>query len=224
MGIATCNKCRQGLNLAAIRHRFDWLVMGQAVPLNPAASVRGPTHSAQMGKTPVLKPAEGRALLDSIDVSTPIGLCDWGRKAHPRKTARSRDHLRSVWCSRRVRLTGAGRIVVGQPWIPPLEQGAGDAVEGSGSGLQQHVGAAPGPLHLLALGKALADHRVDRALGYRRRDALASAEPLAVVDQAAGVRPDVDCELLRRPGELARVRVVHLGGPVAAEPKVRFST
>ena len=27
--------------LAAIRHLFDWLVMGQVVPLNPAASVRG---------------------------------------------------------------------------------------------------------------------------------------------------------------------------------------
>ena len=62
--------------LAAIRHLFDWLVMGQIVPLNPAASVRGPAHSARVGKTPVLEPAEARALLDSIDVSTPIGLRD----------------------------------------------------------------------------------------------------------------------------------------------------
>ena len=75
-----------------------------------------------------------------------------------------------MWCSRRVRPTSNGRIVVGQPWMPPLEQGAEGAVEGSGTGLQQHVGAAPGPLHLLALGEALADHRVDRALGHRRRD------------------------------------------------------
>ena len=28
--------------LAAIRHLFDWLVTGQVVPVNPAASVRGP--------------------------------------------------------------------------------------------------------------------------------------------------------------------------------------
>ena len=62
--------------LAAIRHLFDWLVMGQVVPLNPAASVRGPAHSVRKGKTPVLDPAEARTLLDSIDVSTPIGLRD----------------------------------------------------------------------------------------------------------------------------------------------------
>ena len=30
--------------LAAIRHLFDWLVVGQVVPVNPAASVRGPRH------------------------------------------------------------------------------------------------------------------------------------------------------------------------------------
>ena len=28
--------------LAAIRHLFDWLVTGQVVPINPAASARGP--------------------------------------------------------------------------------------------------------------------------------------------------------------------------------------
>lgn len=64
------------LRLAAIRHLFDWLVMGQVVPLNPAASVRGPSHSVRKGKTPVLDPAEARALLDSIDITTPIGLRD----------------------------------------------------------------------------------------------------------------------------------------------------
>ena len=42
--------------LAAIRHLFDWLVTGQVVPVNPAASVRGPSHSVKRGKTPVLDP------------------------------------------------------------------------------------------------------------------------------------------------------------------------
>ncbi len=64
------------LRLAAIRHLFDWLVTGQVVPTNPAASVRGPSHSVRRGKTPVLDPTEARALLDSIDTSTPIGLRD----------------------------------------------------------------------------------------------------------------------------------------------------
>jgi site-specific recombinase XerD len=62
--------------LAAIRHLFDWLVTGQVVSVNPAGSVRGPRHVVKSGKTPVLEPEEARALLDSIDVTTPIGLRD----------------------------------------------------------------------------------------------------------------------------------------------------
>jgi site-specific recombinase XerD len=62
--------------LAAIRHLFDWLVVGQVVPVNPAASVRGPQHIVKAGKTPVLDRIEARALLDSIDITTPAGLRD----------------------------------------------------------------------------------------------------------------------------------------------------
>ncbi|QYE37046.1 tyrosine-type recombinase/integrase (plasmid) [Polymorphobacter sp. PAMC 29334] len=62
--------------LAAIRHLFDWLVIGQVVPGNPAASVRGPSHIVKRGKTPVLAPDEARRLIDAIDVTTPAGLRD----------------------------------------------------------------------------------------------------------------------------------------------------
>lgn len=62
--------------LAAIRHLFDWLVVGQVVAHNPAASVRGPNHTSRTGKTPVLEPSEARQLLDSIDIGTPVGLRD----------------------------------------------------------------------------------------------------------------------------------------------------
>jgi integrase/recombinase XerC len=62
--------------LAAIRHLFDWLVIGQIVRVNPAASVRGSKHIVRKGKTPVLEPAEARALLNSIDTATPVGLRD----------------------------------------------------------------------------------------------------------------------------------------------------
>src|SRR5438034_11203862 len=40
--------------LPAIRYLFDWLVTGQVVPVNPAASVRGPRHVVTSGQTPVL--------------------------------------------------------------------------------------------------------------------------------------------------------------------------
>lgn len=62
--------------LAAIRHLFDWLVTGQVVPVNPAAAVRGPRHVVRIGKTPALDPAEARALLESIDATTPADLRD----------------------------------------------------------------------------------------------------------------------------------------------------
>ena len=62
--------------LAGVRHLFDWLVTGQVVPGNPAASVREPAHSVRRGKTPVLAPDEARRLLDAIDVTTPAGLRD----------------------------------------------------------------------------------------------------------------------------------------------------
>jgi site-specific recombinase XerD len=64
------------LRLAALRHLFDWLVMGQVMPSNPAGSVRGPSHVVKSGKTPVLSPEEARALIDSIEITTPAGLRD----------------------------------------------------------------------------------------------------------------------------------------------------
>jgi len=63
-------------HLAAIKHLFDWLVTGQVIPVNPASSVRGPSHSVKRGMTPVLDPSEARTLLGSIDVTKPIGLRD----------------------------------------------------------------------------------------------------------------------------------------------------
>jgi site-specific recombinase XerD len=64
------------LRLAAIRMLFDWLVVGQVMPVNPASSVRGPKHVVKKGKTPVLSVDEARALLDVIDTSSPVGLRD----------------------------------------------------------------------------------------------------------------------------------------------------
>ena len=64
------------LRLAALRHLLDWMVIGQIMPTNLAAAVRGPRHIVRRGKTPVLDPAEARQLIDKIDTSTVIGLRD----------------------------------------------------------------------------------------------------------------------------------------------------
>ena len=64
------------LHLAAIRTLLDYLVVGQVLPSNPATPVRGPRHVVRRGKTPVLSPAQARALIDSIGLSRPSGLRD----------------------------------------------------------------------------------------------------------------------------------------------------
>lgn len=73
---ATHSKPTVKQHLAAIRMLMDWMVTGGVLPFNPAASVRGPKYSIKKGKTPVFKPEEARALLDSIDVSELAGLRD----------------------------------------------------------------------------------------------------------------------------------------------------
>lgn len=55
-------------HLAAIKMLFDWLVTGQVIPVNPAASVRGPKHVVRKGKTLVLSGEDARTLLDSIEI------------------------------------------------------------------------------------------------------------------------------------------------------------
>jgi site-specific recombinase XerC len=62
--------------LAAIRHLFDWLVVGQVMPINLASPVRGPTHVVKRGKTPVLSSEEAPRMLDTIDATTHAGLRD----------------------------------------------------------------------------------------------------------------------------------------------------
>src|SRR3546814_9025103 len=62
--------------LAGVRCLFGWMVIVQVMPVNPAASVRGPAHSQRRCKTPVLAPDEARRLLDTIDVGEPSGLLD----------------------------------------------------------------------------------------------------------------------------------------------------
>jgi site-specific recombinase XerD len=63
-------------HLAAIRMLFDYLVLGQVLPLNPASAVRGPKHTVKRGKTPVLTAEQARQLLDSIDIGSIVGLRD----------------------------------------------------------------------------------------------------------------------------------------------------
>jgi integrase/recombinase XerD len=63
-------------HLAAINMFFDWMVTGQVIPMNPAASVKAPKYSIKKGKTPVLARADARHLLESINTAHVVGLRD----------------------------------------------------------------------------------------------------------------------------------------------------
>jgi site-specific recombinase XerD len=62
--------------LAALRSLFDYLVRTGVVEHNPAHAVRGPSHDAVRGKTPILSPQEARQLLESIPETDVVGLRD----------------------------------------------------------------------------------------------------------------------------------------------------
>lgn len=54
-------------HLAALRHWLDWLTERGVITFNPTAAVRGPRHSQNEGKTPVLERAEVKALFATFD-------------------------------------------------------------------------------------------------------------------------------------------------------------
>jgi site-specific recombinase XerD len=62
--------------LAGVRRLFDWLWVGQVMPTNPAAAVRGPRHSMAKGKTHMPSRDEAKALIAAIDTTSLVGLRD----------------------------------------------------------------------------------------------------------------------------------------------------
>lgn len=63
-------------HLAGLRMLFNWLVIGQVLPTNPALFVKGPKFSRQVGITPILEAGQMRDLLDSIETNSLKGLRD----------------------------------------------------------------------------------------------------------------------------------------------------
>jgi integrase/recombinase XerD len=59
-------------HLAALRGLFNWLVIKQVVPDNPAMFVKGPKFSRTMGITPIMEAEQVRVLLDSNPVTRKI--------------------------------------------------------------------------------------------------------------------------------------------------------
>ena len=62
--------------LAAVRMLYDFLVVRQITPSNPAHSVRGPKYVVKKGKTPVWSREDAKTQLDSIPKDSVSGLRD----------------------------------------------------------------------------------------------------------------------------------------------------
>jgi site-specific recombinase XerD len=62
--------------LAAVRMLYDFLIVRQITPSNPAHSVRGPKYVVKKGKTPVWSREDAKTLLDSIPKDSVSGLRD----------------------------------------------------------------------------------------------------------------------------------------------------
>ena len=181
--------------LAALRSLFDWLVVGQVLPANPAASVRGPRHSVRTGKTPVLSAQEVRDLVDGIETDTVIGLRDRaliGMMVYTfaRVGAVTRMRVEDVYVQRRrtwVRLHEKGGKVHDMPCHHNLEEWLHDYMQGAG------INDAAGYLFRSAKGP----------------QAVPSARPMSQVDvyrmigrraEAAGIRTRIGCHSFRATG------------------------
>jgi integrase len=190
------------LRLAALRHLFDWLVTGQVIPTNPAASVRGPRHSAVKGKTPVLDAAEARQLLDSIDASTPIGLRDRALIAlmvysFARVGAALAMRVEDVFTQRRrlwVRLREKGGKRHEMPCHHTLEEYLHAYIDGTG------IGADPkGPLF----------RTIGRGTGRLTRTPLPQANAYAMIQRradAAGIATRIGNHTFRATGITAYLK------------------
>ena len=181
--------------LAALRALFDWLVIGQVLPVNPAASVRGPRHSVKVGKTPVLSAQEVRDLIAAIETDTIIGLRDRAIigvmvDTFARVGAVTRMQLEDVYVQRRrlwVRLNGKGGKLHDTPCHHNLEDWLHDYIDGASLDEMNGVlfRSARGPI------AALSDRPMSQADVYRMIGQRADA---------AGIGTRIGCHSFRATG------------------------
>src|SRR5690349_7050918 len=84
------------------------------------------------------------------------------------------------------------------------ESGAELAVDDGAADLEQEIGTAAGPAHLLLLVHAPVDQEVGGAFGDRGADPLAGAMPLGMVDQPGALAGQVAVDLAQCGPEPAR--------------------
>src|SRR4051794_3553873 len=96
------------------------------------------------------------------------------------------------------------RIVGGLEALP--EAGAERAVVDGAADLEQPIGTAPRPAHLLRFVHATIDEEVGCSLGQRRANPQPGPVPFAIVDQPIALPDEVAVQRLQRSPQLARGR------------------
>src|SRR5215217_9109958 len=94
------------------------------------------------------------------------------------------------------------RIVSGEEALP--EAGAERAVVDGAADLEQPIGTAPRPAHMLRFVHAAIDEEVGCSLGQRRANPQPGPVPFAVVDQPVALPDEVAVQHLQRGPQLAR--------------------
>src|SRR5918997_3951636 len=107
------------------------------------------------------------------------------------------------------------RIVRGEEALP--EAGAKRAVVDGAADLEQPIGTAPRPAHLLRLVHPAVPQEVGRALAQRRADPQPGPVLLAVVDQPIALPDEVAVQRLQRGPQLARGRDRPAAAALASE-------
>ncbi|CAN7690156.1 tyrosine-type recombinase/integrase [Rhizobium sp. LjRoot30] len=190
------------LRLAALRHLFDWLVVGQVMPVNPAQAVRGPKYSAKKGRTPVLSPEEARQLLASIPTDTISGQRDRALIAlmtysFARVSAAVNMKVRDVYTQNRrlwVRLHEKGGKLHELPCHHTLEAYLHDYIEAGGFGDDGR-----GPLF----------RTVARGTGQLSQAPLARQDVHTMIRRraaAAGIETAIGCHTFRATGITAYLK------------------
>ena len=204
--------------LAAIRMVFDYLVLGQVVPVNPAAAVRGPKYTTKRGKTPVLSSEEARQLLDSLNTSTVVGLRDRALIAlmvytFARAGAATSMDVEDWYFQKRrwwVRLHEKGGKRHEMPTHHNLEEYVSAYIEAAGIGKEKHT-----PLFRTAKGKTqqLTERRMSQPEVYlmiRRRAA------------GAGIKTLIGCHTFRATGITAYLKGRRKTGGRTANGRARI--
>src|SRR5690242_12001513 len=97
------------------------------------------------------------------------------------------------------------------------EPGAELAVDDGAADLEQEIGAAAGPAHLLLLVHAAVDQEVGGAFGDRGADPLTGAMTLGIVDQPSALAGEIAVDLAQRRPQPARRGVPQTAAALALE-------